>query len=84
MWLGANGGALVDKLATGAPYRLLRDELPRDHTARRQGRPRDVLVLNGDVLVALRVTGGLRPEVKKDADSRDEHSDGCHREIYGL
>lgn len=43
-------GLIVDKLATGEPYRLTRDELPRNHPARWRGVGGDVLVLDGDEL----------------------------------
>jgi hypothetical protein len=42
---------LIHKLASGAPYRLLRHELPRGHAARKLGRSGDLLVLDeGDQL----------------------------------
>lgn len=41
-------GLLVDKLASGATYRLTRDELPAWHPLRRRGSGGDVLVLHGD------------------------------------
>lgn len=40
--------ALVDKLATGWPYRIRRGELPVGCPMRRQGRLGDLLVLDGD------------------------------------
>lgn len=42
----------VDLLASGRVYRLLREELPREHPQRHRGKASDLLVLVGDDLRA--------------------------------
>jgi hypothetical protein len=44
-------GRVIDRLASGEPYRLTREELPRGHAERTRGKFTDVLTLDSDGLL---------------------------------